>query len=119
MIIKGGKKRERELIDDLANFCVKKLMPRKKNLEVNISIKRNMIEDEGMFAGVIDTDDINTFDHVIKTLVKLCNHTNHQAEQCTYLIHYKGKCSVKEGNNQKLIKLKEQIREEGLNAIIK
>ena len=62
MIIKGGKKRERELIDDLANFCVKKLMPRKKNLEVNISIKRNMIEDEGMFAGVIDTDDINTFD---------------------------------------------------------
>ena len=62
MIIKGGKKRERELINDLANFCVKKLMPRKKNLEVNISIKRNMIEDEGMFAGGIDTDDINTFD---------------------------------------------------------
>ena len=60
--INGGKKRERELIEDLAHFCVKKLMPRKKNLEVNISIKRNMIENEGMFAGVVDTDNINTFD---------------------------------------------------------
>ena len=62
MIINGGKKKERELIEDLAFFCVKKLMPRKKNLEVNISIKRNMIENEGMFAGVVDTDNINTFD---------------------------------------------------------
>ncbi len=53
MITNGGKKRERELIEDLAHFCVKKLIPRKKNLEVNISIKRNMIENEGMFAGAI------------------------------------------------------------------
>ena len=56
---------------------------------------------------------------MIKTLIKICDHTNHQAEQCTYLIHYKGRCAVKEGNNQKLIKLKEQIKGEGLNAIIK
>jgi len=68
---------------------------------------------------IVLNDDFNTFDHVTKTLIKICNHTNHQAEQCTYLIHYKGKCSVKEGNNQKLTKLKEQIKEEGLNAIIK
>ena len=52
-------------------------------------------------------------------LIKISDHTNHQAEQCTYLIHYKGRCAVKEGNNQKLIKLKEQIKGEGLNAIIK
>ena len=64
---------------------------------------------------IVLNDDFNTFDHVIK----ICNHTNHQAEQCTYLIHYKGRCTVKEGNNQKLIKLKEQIKGEGLNAIIK
>ena len=68
---------------------------------------------------IVLNDDINTFDHVIKTLIKICNHNNHQAEQCTYLIHYKGRCAVKEGNDQKLIALKEQIIEEGLNAIIK
>ncbi len=68
---------------------------------------------------IVLNDDINTFDHVIKTLIKICEHTNHQAEQCTYLIHYKGRCTVKEGNNQKLIKLKEKIKGEGLNAIIK
>ena len=71
MIIKGGKKKERELIEDLAFFCVKKLMPRKKNLEVNISIKRNMIEDEGMFAGVVDTDNTNTFDMELDSSMSL------------------------------------------------
>lgn len=58
----GGKKNERELIFSLANFCVSKLMPRKKNLEVNINIKRNLEEKEGLSGGVIDTDDLNTFD---------------------------------------------------------
>ena len=58
----GGKKNERELMFSLANFCVKKLMPRKKNLEVNINIKRNLEEKEGLSGGVIDTDDTNTFD---------------------------------------------------------
>ena len=58
----GGKKNERELIFSLANFCVSKLMPRKKNLEVNINIKRNLEEKEGLSGGVIDTDDLNTFE---------------------------------------------------------
>jgi hypothetical protein len=69
--VNGGKKKERELMISLADFCVKKLMPRKKNLDVNISIKRNMIEDEGMFAGVIDTDDTNTFDMDIDSSMSL------------------------------------------------
>ena len=67
---------------------------------------------------IVLNDDINTFDHVIKTLIKICDHTNHQAEQCTYLIHYKGRCAVKEGNNQKLIKLKEQIKGKDLMQLL-
>ncbi|HQX04257.1 MAG TPA: ATP-dependent Clp protease adaptor ClpS, partial [Flavobacterium sp.] len=27
-------------------------------------------------------DDVNTFDHVIDTLIRVCNHTSEQAEQC-------------------------------------
>ncbi len=46
---------------------------------------------------VVYNDDHNTFDHVIKTLIKICKHTTIQAEQCTWIIHFKGKCVVKSG----------------------
>ena len=47
---------------------------------------------------VVFNDDVNTFEHVINTLIKICSHSAEQAEQCTYLIHYKGKCTVKTGS---------------------
>ena len=46
---------------------------------------------------VVFNDDINTFEHVTRTLIKVCKHTQEQAEQCTMIIHYKGKCQVKNG----------------------
>ena len=44
---------------------------------------------------VVYNDDVNTFDHVIDTLVRVCDHTPEQAEQCSLIIHYNGKCTVK------------------------
>ena len=44
---------------------------------------------------VVFNDDFNTFEHVIETLIKVCKHTPEQAEQCTWLIHHKGKCTVR------------------------
>ena len=44
---------------------------------------------------VVYTDEVNTFEHVIKILIKVCKHTVEQAEQCTIIVHYKGKCAVK------------------------
>ena len=32
---------------------------------------------------VVFNDDVNTFDHVTRTLIKVCKHTQEQAEQCT------------------------------------
>jgi len=46
---------------------------------------------------VLYNDDVNTFDHVIETLIVVCSHTAEQAEQCAILVHYKGKCTVKTG----------------------
>ena len=40
-------------------------------------------------------DDLHTFEYVIESLIEVCNHDMEQAEQCTYLVHYKGKCEVK------------------------
>lgn len=51
---------------------------------------------------VLYNDDVNTFDHVIESLVKICNHTWEQAEQCAILVHYKGQCTVKTGELPKL-----------------
>jgi ATP-dependent Clp protease adaptor protein ClpS len=46
---------------------------------------------------VLYNDDVNTFDHVIETLIYACDHTPEQAEQCSIIVHYKGKCTVKTG----------------------
>ncbi len=46
---------------------------------------------------ILFNDDFNTFDFVIETLIELCGHEPHQAEQCALLVHYKGKCGVKSG----------------------
>lgn len=47
-------------------------------------------------------DDVNTFDYVIETLVKVCKHTYEQAETCAMITHYKGKCVVKSGTYKEL-----------------
>lgn len=46
---------------------------------------------------ILYDDDFNTFDFVIDSLIDVCEHTLIQAEQCTMLVHYKGKCAVKTG----------------------
>ena len=46
---------------------------------------------------VVYNDDVNTFDFVIESLINVCKHEPIQAEQCTHLIHFKGKCGVKMG----------------------
>jgi ATP-dependent Clp protease adaptor protein ClpS len=67
---------------------------------------------------VVFNDDVNTFQHVIETLIKVCKHTPEQAEQCTLLIHYKGKCAVKKGSYEELKPMREAICEVGIDAKI-
>jgi ATP-dependent Clp protease adaptor protein ClpS len=67
---------------------------------------------------VVFNDDVNTFEHVINTLIRVCRHTKHQAEQCTLIIHYKGKCAVKKGSEEELTPMKEAILDAGINAAV-
>ncbi len=67
---------------------------------------------------IVYNDDVNTFEHVIETLIKVCKHTPEQAEQCTLLIHYKGKCAVKKGSYEELRPMREAICEVGIDAKI-
>ena len=51
---------------------------------------------------ILYNDDVNTFDHVINTLIYACEHTPEQAEQCSIIVHFKGKCGVKTGTYEEL-----------------
>ena len=75
------------------------------------------VEDE-LCDLVVFNDDVNTFEHVINTLIKVCNHSAEQAEQCTLLIHYKGKCIVKKGTFKELRPLCEGILDAGITATV-
>ena len=67
---------------------------------------------------VLYNDDVNTFDHVINTLIKVCDHTAEQAEQCSLIVHYNGKCTVKTGEYKELKPQCTQLLEAGLSAEI-
>lgn len=65
---------------------------------------------------VLHNDDVNTFDHVIRCLIRICDQTAEQAEQCAYLVHYHGKCVVKSGAYEDLKPRCLLLLEEGLSA---
>ena len=79
-----------------------------------MSVKEKTKKDQGQSFSKSDyheiilyNDDINTFDHVIYILIKVCDHSATQAEQCALIVHYKGKCSVKSGT---LFDLKPRVK---------
>lgn len=85
-------------------------------------ILEEVITDEALNEGkdlIVLNDDYNTFDHVTNTLIRICKHTQKQAEQCTLIIHYKGKCSVKKGTFEELKPMCDAIHDVGIGAEIK
>ncbi len=66
----------------------------------------------------LHNDDIHTFDYVIETLVDVCEHDVIQAEQCAYIVHYKGRCDVKKGSVSHLKPIKDKLTDKGLVATI-
>ena len=67
---------------------------------------------------ILYNDDVNTFDFVIECLIEICKHTLEQAEQCTILVHYKGKCTVKTGSMELLKPMHEKLISRGLTSEI-
>ena len=51
---------------------------------------------------ILINDDVNMFEFVIDTLMKVCHHTREQAETCAWITHYKGKCAVMHGSFEEL-----------------
>ncbi len=67
---------------------------------------------------VLFNDEVNTFDHVIETLMGVCDHTPEQAEQCSIIVHHNGKCTVKTGDYDDLKPRCSKLLQAGLSAEI-
>ena len=87
----------------------------KINEELSTQVLKKLVENRQI---ILHNDDHNTFDHVIDSLEKYCGHSLLQAEQCASIVHYNGKCSVKNGNLKKLKPIHEVLLEKGLTVEI-
>lgn len=67
---------------------------------------------------VLFNDEVNTFEHVIDTLIDVCEHTAEQAEQCSLIVHHNGKCTVKTGEYSDLEPRCSRLLQAGLSAEI-
>ena len=67
---------------------------------------------------IVWNDEVNTFEWVIETLIKICGHSQEQAEQCAIIIDSKGKYAVKEGSYEILKPQCDAITERGINATV-
>ncbi|RIJ46437.1 ATP-dependent Clp protease adaptor ClpS [Maribellus luteus] len=85
-----------------------------KNIPVDKS-NEDTLEENSL---ILHNDDVHTFDYVIDALIDICEHEIEQATQCTYLVHYKGKCDVKKGSFSELKPMKDALIGRELNATI-
>jgi len=67
---------------------------------------------------IVWNDEVNTFEWVIETLIAVCGHSEEQAEQCAYIIHFRGKYAVKYGDYETLKPMCDAITERGIGATI-
>ncbi|MEH0157835.1 ATP-dependent Clp protease adaptor ClpS [Limibacter armeniacum] len=87
----------------------------KEDIEV-LELDETKVDSELNRELIVFNDDVNTFEHVINTLIDVCEHSPHQAEQCTWIIHYNGKCSVKTGSFDELAPMRNAICDRGISA---
>ena len=84
--------------------------------------ERTLHKDDKLKSGsdssslILYNDEINTFDHVIKSLVEVCGHDSVQAEQCALIVHFKGSCEIKLGLTEVLTAMSRSLNAKGLNS---
>jgi len=78
----------------------------------------NKDEIGGLKELALFNDDVNSFDFVIECLIEICHHNQEQAEQCTLIAHFKGKCTVKTGDFYELKPLLDEMQLRGLTVSI-
>jgi len=76
------------------------------------------IESDEVHHLILHNDDVHTFVYVIESLIDICCHELHQAEQCAYIVHCNGRCDVKNGAFDELHLMKDKLTSRGLSVTI-
>jgi len=100
-----------------AYFCTINFMKASTNTKFKTDSDTLTLTDETCVL-IVWNDDVNTFEWVIETLIRICGHTAEQAEQCAIIIDSKGKYAVKEGGYDTLKPMCDAITERGIGATI-
>ena len=90
-------------------------MSAKEKISEELLLKEQTVKQNEI---IVFNDDVNTFDHVIDTLIDVCDHSPEQAEQCSLIVHYNGKCTVKTGEYKDLEPRCSKLLQAGLSAEI-
>jgi len=67
---------------------------------------------------ILFNDDYHSFDFVIDSLIEVCELDPINAEQCTMIVHYKGRCDVKSGSRDFLLPYRNGLDNLGLIVAI-
>ncbi|WP_224483486.1 ATP-dependent Clp protease adaptor ClpS [Robertkochia aurantiaca] len=90
-------------------------MSTKEKISEELLLEEDVLKENEI---ILYNDDVNTFDHVIESLIYACDHTPEQAEQCSLIVHFKGKCTVKTGSYDDLKPRCSKLLQAGLSAEI-
>jgi ATP-dependent Clp protease adaptor protein ClpS len=95
------------------------LKPMRPHIDPEVALLEEVQSETGPIKEIVlHNDDVNTFDHVIDSLVEICDHDPIQAEQCAWIVHFNGKCSVKRGTFDQLEPQCTSLLDRGLSAEI-
>jgi ATP-dependent Clp protease adaptor protein ClpS len=83
-----------------------------------LELEEVLTETSDPFHLIVWNDEVNTFEWVIETLMDVCKHSYEQAEQCAYIVHFKGKYAVKNGTYDELKPMCDAITERGIGATV-
>ena len=87
----------------------------KEQTQIEDNVLEQLVEKMDL---IVFNDDVNSFDHVIDSLIKVCSHNPLQAEQCAWIIHNNGKCQVKRSDYETLEPMCTALLDRGLSAEI-
>jgi ATP-dependent Clp protease adaptor protein ClpS len=87
--------------------------------EKTLHKNENLKKDDRTCSLILYNDNINTFDHVIKSLVEVCGHDFIQAEQCALIVHLRGSYEVKTGSKELLNAMSKSLNIKGLTSKVK
>lgn len=98
------------------NYPLNSYDPSLEELEDVLLLEKETVGDVAEL--VVYNDDVNTFDWVIKCFMEILEHSETQAEQCSMMVHFNGRATVKTAPKNVLQPMKEGLTDRGLSAVI-